>query len=308
MKKVFFSICLLALSITTYSQAIMPTMVVFPDNRWMKGNNYAKEIDNNGQTQLVPDYASAFNNDAYLNGAILTFNGLLKDRGYDVADLKSALGDLDQQMADAMTENHEMADPADILAMSVQPDIRINLDYGVSQSLGPRCAYNILVGAVDAYTNEPIADINANSDISSETIDLVLKKALSGKFDEFSTKCTNYYLDLRENGRKVNVIFSVKSGSSINFQETELNGDPLDEYLEDWVMERSYKKQARVQGRASAHRLSFIIRIPFFEEGTDTPLSTKRWARALRKDIQSIGLTAKVMERGLGRVEIILGD
>jgi hypothetical protein len=71
--KQFFASLLMLCSTGLYSYAQtadIPTIIVFPENRWMLQYGFASEIDDDGKSKVLPDYDKAFNNNAEIADAI----------------------------------------------------------------------------------------------------------------------------------------------------------------------------------------------------------------------------------------------
>ena len=53
------------------------------------------------------------------------------------------------------------------------------------------------------------------------------------------------------------------------------------------------------------------VRIPLYftdRRGNQKAMDSRRWANDLRKYLQELGITVKVIQRGLGSVDVILGS
>ncbi len=305
MKKLFaFIITLIQIPVFAQEAAI-PTIIAFPSNQYMNLRNYGTKQQVNGREVFVPDYNKVFLEDAYLKTALSEINGALKDRGYEVEVLESKLLDIDDQAAMDIADDAYIS-IADQVMDAAKPDIRLNVEFYVSSQLGPRKGWTVKFDAVDAYTNSPVANINAVVDPSSDVPDLVLKKVITGHIDDFSSQLMAYFQDLHDKGRKVNVTFRTTENGP-NLEEDEINGNPFNEFLEDWLKKYALNHSSRTM-RVTPHAMSCVLRIPFFDE-EGLPLETKQWVRPLRNELKNgLGVPATLKLRGLGRVEIMLGN
>lgn len=306
MKKFIIAVLALICQMPMFAQtkATIPTIIAFPSNQYMNKNGFGQKVTTNGRTTFMPDYDQAFLEDPYLKTALITISDALREREYDIKMLEAALNNVREQSAIAAAENAEVS-IEDKLMESVRPDIKLEVEFRVSSTLGPRKGWTINVAAVDAYTSDPVGAFpTVITDPSSEQPELVLKKAIAGNIDDLHAKIMNYFQDLHDNGRKVVVAFH--SWSGVNFEDDEINGDPMNEYLEDWIAERALNNNSRLVS-GSEHVLNFSVRIPFFDE-TGKPIDARRWSRQLRKDLQTLGVKATLRTRGLGRVDIYLGE
>ncbi len=306
MKKLLIAILtfICQMPVCAQTEAAMPTIIAFPSRLYMNQRSFGTEVTTNGRTRFMPDYDKAFLNDPYLKTALSGVSTALKERGYELQMLESSLNDLDDQAAMNLAGDVEVS-LEDKIMESVRPDIKLEVEFYVSSTLGPRKGWTVKIDAVDAYTNEPVGSVSAITDPSSDVPDLVLKKVMAGKIDEFSSQILSYFQDLHDKGRKVSVLFHCRAGS-MNLEEDEIDGEPVQDYLEDWIKNRALNHNSRVR-RATEHMMDFIVRIPFFDED-GLPMDTKTWARKLRSDLRGLGIKATLKTRGLGRVDVLLGE
>lgn len=296
---------LMAVPSMAQTEASMPTIIAFPSRLYMNKMQFGQDMTVNGRSRFVPDYDKAFLNDAYLKTALQTISSSLKDRGYEVEMLEAKLQGLDQQAAydDASGAAKSIDDQ---VMEAANPDIRLEVEFYVSSTLGPRKGWEVKVSAVDAYTFEPVGSFGATVDPTSKGPDLVLREVIAGHLENFSGQLMNYFRDLHDNGRKVKVnFFSRQNGP--NLEDDEYEDAPLNEYLEDWLKKFALNKNCRTN-QATEHRMECTLRIPFFDaEGA--PIDVKQWVRPLRNEIKKgIGIPATIKLRGLGQVDILLGD
>lgn len=307
MKKFLIAILLLVCQMSMFAQteATKPTIIAFPSRLYMNKMHFGQEVTTNGRTRFMPDYDKAFLNDAYLKTALSGVSMALKERDFEVKMLESSLNDLDDQASFNMAGDVEVS-LEDRLMESVRPDIKLEVEFYVSSNLGPRKGWTVKVDAVDAYTNEPVGSFSSIVDPSSDIPDLVLKKVMAGHIDEFGGQILNYFQDLHDKGRKVSVLFHTRASGGLNMEEDEINDEPIQDYLEDWIKARALNHNSRTI-RATEHMMEFNVRIPFFDDG-GLPLDTKTWARKLRTDLKGLGIKATLKTRGLGRIDVLLGD
>ena len=317
MKKTYLFSILTAffISLTAYAQqAAMPTIIVFPSDEWMNEHGYMKTIDNDGETEYIPRYNDAFVQTRDMGAAIQALQKVFEERKFEHEDLQSLLKDMKRERAEELanaadgdaTEKGAMDD----LMQQARPDIRVDLDYGVT-AVGPRKNISYKIKAVDAYTSEQCASIEGTIEMTMDPIDLAIRKAVAGNCDDFCQQIIDYFLDLRDNGRKINVIFRAAKGAGINFIKDEIGdeGDTYDEFLYDWVKKRAVKSACK-KGRKTANMVEFkSVRIPFFNE-EDEPIEAEDWAKKVRKAFKDeTGIkVSKGQGNTLGRVNFIVGE
>lgn len=317
MKKTYLFSILTAffISLTAYAQqAAMPTIIVFPSDEWMNEHGYMKTIDNDGETEYIPKYNDAFVQTRDMGAAIQALQKVFEERKFEHEDLQSLLKDMKRERAEELanaadgdaTEKGAMDD----LMQQARPDIRVDLDYGVT-AVGPRKNISYKIKAVDAYTSEQCASIEGTIEMTMDPIDLAIRKAVAGNCDDFCQQIIDYFLDLRDNGRKINVIFRAAKGAGINFIKDEIGdeGDTYDEFLYDWVKKHAVKSACK-KGRKTANMVEFkSVRIPFFNE-EDEPIEAEDWAKKVRKAFKDeTGIkVSKGQGNTLGRVNFIVGE
>ena len=158
-KKYLFSLmAALFISLTAFAQqAAMPTIIVFPDDAWMLDHGFMNTVDNDGETEYIPRYNDAFVQAREMGSAIAALQKVFEERKFEHEDLQSLLKDMKRERAEELanaadgdaTEKGAM----DELMQQARPDIRVDLDYGVT-TVGPRKNISYKIKAVDAYTSE----------------------------------------------------------------------------------------------------------------------------------------------------------
>lgn len=308
MKKLLILLFAVFAQFTAFAQeAVIPRIIAFPSRLYMNQRSFGETVKVSGRERFIPDYDKAFLNDPYLKTALTIVSNEMHDRGFEIEMLESSLQDIGD--LNAINDAQDGAMTIDDKIMDgVRPDIKLEVEFYISSTLGPRKGWTIKVNAVDAYTNEPVGNVDAVIDPTSDVPDLVLKKFMAGNIDDFCSKVQNYFVDLRERGRKVNVLFRVKDGSGINLEEDEYDDAPVNEFFEDWLKKFAKGRSSRTT-RCTKNLMSCTVRIPFFDE-EGAPLETKQWVRPLRNEIKNLpmGYKATIKLHGLGRVTIELDN
>jgi hypothetical protein len=315
-KKYLFSLmAALFISLTAFAQqAAMPTIIVFPDDAWMLDHGFMNTVDNDGETEYIPRYNDAFVQAREMGSAIAALQKVFEERKFEHEDLQSLLKDMKRERAEELanaadgdaTEKGAM----DELMQQARPDIRVDLDYGVT-TVGPRKNISYKIKAVDAYTSEQCGAIEGTIEMTMDPIDLAIRKAVAGNCDDFCNQIIEYFLDLRDNGRKINVIFRAAKGAGINFIKDEIgdDGDTYDEFLYDWVKKHALKNACK-KGRKTANMVEFkSVRIPFFNDDNE-PIEAEDWAKKVRKAFKDeTGIkVSKGQGNTLGRVNFLVGE
>lgn len=312
-KIVCASLLFCATTVMNAQQAAMPTIIVFPSDPWMNDHGYATKINNDGETEYMYKYGEAFAETREMATVIQSVQKVLEERKFEHEDLKSLLQDLKRERAEEMAN---VADgygaekgAMDELMQQARPDIRVDVDYAV-QSVGPRKNITYSLKAVDAYTNEQVSSVEGSIQMTMDPVDLAMRKAVAGNCDDFCQQIIDYFMDLRDNGRKITIIFKAAQGAGINFIKDEIgdDDDTYDEYLYAWVKKHA-KNSACKKGRKSPNMVEFkSVRIPFFDESGD-PIEAEDWAKGVRKAFKAeTGIkVAKGQGNTLGRVNFLVG-
>ena len=126
---IFFA---LSLSLTAFSQAKKPTIMVVPSDNWCVKNNFMTVYDNMGTRMKIPDYRAALQESTELLNVISKINEMMTERGFPLKNLESVMKSLQSQSAeDAMLSSKTGADanesPIDKLKKVAKADIIMQL-------------------------------------------------------------------------------------------------------------------------------------------------------------------------------------
>lgn len=294
-------------------QADMPTIIVFPDDVWMRDNGYMTEFNNDGKIMRLPKYADAFATNREIGTAIQAVQKVFEDRGFRHEDLQGVLKGMDTERAVEMarqskgkgTETGLMEE----ILQQANPDIRIDLDYAVKQ-FGPRKNIEFKLKAVDAYCYEQVAACEGVVEGTMDPTSLALRKVIAGKSEDFCQQIINYFMDLRDNGRKITVIFRAGEGTGIDFLNDEIgpDDDVYSDFLHAWLRKHAVHKSASM-GRQTESLCEFKnVRIPFFDNSGE-PQNARRWARGIIKAFKAeTGIKIKNdIGSGMGLVNFRIG-
>ena len=312
-KHIFSFFAAICFSISAFAQqAAMPTIIIFPADEWMNSHALMQEVDNGGEIERIPKYSEAFNY-GDMSSAIHALQKVLEERKFEHEDLQNLLKDMKRERAEELanaadgdaTEKGAM----DELMQQARPDIRVDLNYSVA-TVGPRKNISFDITAFDAYTQEQCASVQGSIPMTMDPLDLALRKAVAGNCDEFCQQMIDYFIDLRDNGRKINVIFRAAEGAGINFIRDEIGDDEetYDEYLYSWIKKHALNNACK-KGRKTKNLVEFkAVRIPFFDEEGE-PMEAEDWAKGIRKAFKAeTGIKiAKGQNNTLGRINLLVG-
>jgi len=313
MKKLFCSVVLCLMGMTSFAQtATMPTLILFPDDRWMDQHGFVDIADGDGKNNRLFRYNDAFVENTEIGTAITAVQAVFEERGFKHKDLPNLLKQQDRR------RGMEMARKADgkgtqgsnmkRILQQANPDIRVDLFYSV-KPYGFRKDIHFELKAVDAYTMEQVSSCQGDIVGTADPLELALRKVIAGKSEEFCEKMVNYFLDLRDNGRKVMLYFMVPDGTEVDLTNDEVpgQGKVYQDYLLDWIQEHSVN-QSGTTSMADATEVDFEdVRVPFFND-LGKPTDTRQWARQIATQLKNdAGITVKIdPDSGLGQVTFIV--
>lgn len=313
--KRFLSIVLLCLvAITLWGQAKKPTIMVVPSDVWCVQNNYTNTYDDQGISQIVPDYTKALQTDANLLLAIAKINTMMADRGFPLKDLQAVTKSIAQQNAEdnmiqSKTSGASLAEsPVDRLRRVAKADIIMQLTYTINQ-MGPKYSLTYNLQGLDSYTNKQIAGAQGTGKHTfSAELPILLEEAVLSNMDEFCAQLMAYFEDINENGREVAVDIRVFDNGSGMDLESEFNDMELSEIIDDWMSDNTVNHVFN-KSDASENFIQYEqVRIPLYKENGNQ-MDTESFVRGLRTYLRKqYQIESKVMARGLGRCVLVIGE
>lgn len=300
-------------SLSCFSQAKKPTLMVMPAEVWCFENGFSDTYDTQGRTIRVPDYQRAYQESADLLNVTTKIGELMAERGFPLKDMSAMIRDINQSAAeDAMTvssQGNALAEtPLEKLLNRAKADILVELAWKVS-TVGPKKSVTYTLRGIDAYTNKQVAAAQGTGAQSfSAEVPVLLEEAVLENMDNFNAQLLAHFEDLMENGREVTLNLRVfDNGSGLSF-ESEYNGEELTEIIDAWMANNSVKHRYSLSDAGSTHLKFEQVRIPLYREN-GMPMDTRHFATSLRKYLSAqYNIPAKIITKGLGRVDIILGE
>lgn len=315
MKRIILSIAFIAICVASFSQAKKPTLMVVPSDVWCNKNGYVQTINNQGMEQVVSDYQQALQNDMDLKLAIAKINDLMAERGFPLKDLEAQTKIIQQQNAEAnlitSKKGNEIAEsPIDRLLRVAKADIIIELTWDIKEQ-GPKRTLTYVMEGKDAYTGKSIGGANGTSQ-PSFTADLavLLEEAVVANIDNFNNRLQAYFDDLFTNGREVTLDIRVFDNNEAGIDlETEFGDNELGEIIDEWLSANTVEGRFSKLGSSENYVSYEQVRIPLYNTKGQA-IDTEAFARQLRKFLtkEPYNIPVKVMNRGLGKCVLILGE
>lgn len=316
MKKISIIIALFTMCIATaFGQAKKPKLMVVPSEAWCKQHNFTKTFDNQGTEEVIPDYQKALSTDKDLNNVISKINILMADRGFPLQDMQQSLKSINNISAEdrlitSRTSGATIAEsPLDRLRRTAKADILLEVDWTISE-VGPKKTVTYNLKGLDAYSNKQVAGAQGTGAPSfSAEVPVLLEEAVQDNMDNFTAQLQSHFDDMMANGREVVIDVRVfDNGSGLTLEE-EFNGTELSEILDDWMAENTVNHRFS-KADATENYINYDqVRIPLYK-ANGMPQDTNDFTRTLAKFLRNApyNIPCKVINRGLGRCLIILGE
>ncbi|MDR3327950.1 MAG: DUF6175 family protein [Prevotellaceae bacterium] len=315
MKKAVLNFIGLFFCLSLLGQAKKPTLMVVPSNEWCTQNGYMMEFDNQGTTELLPDFKLALQTNFDLNKVITKIGGLMAEKGFPLVDLSASISNLERSnaMNRAVQSKNSGAliveTPLDMLKRQAKSDIILEINWKLISN-GPKKTIDYYIRGIDAYTNKQIADGGgAEKPSFAAEVSVLLEEAVLSNMDNFAAKLQTHFDDLFANGREVTVGIQVFENAKNIDLETEFDGMELSEIINDWMAQNTVKHRFN-KSNASAYFIRFEqVRIPLYRED-EMPMDTEDFVRNLMRFLRAApyNLTSKIEQRGLGECILIIGN
>jgi len=314
MKKIYLTLLLACgFSAALFAQAKKPTLMVVPSDNWCVTHGYIQEFNNMGKVQKLPDYRAALQGSSDLLLVISKINELMAERGFPLKNLESVMRSLENQSAeDAMLQSGSGADvnesPIDKLKYVAKADIWIQLTWSINQLPLQRVSITYNLQGLDAYTNMQIAGASGTgAESGNNPLPVLLEEAVLAHMDNFTNQLQNHFDDMFENGRMITLRIMTFSSFDGNL-ESEYGDKELNEIIEDWVSDNTQEGRFSLSDATENMMLFEQVRIPMLDINSRAQ-DARGWARGLQKMLKDqYKITSKLMTRGLGQAQIVVGD
>ncbi len=197
--------------------------------------------------------------------------------------------------------------PIDKLKKIAKADIIMQLTWAINQT-GPKRSVTFNLQGIDAYTDKQIAGASGTGQPSfSAELPVLLEEAVLAHIDNFNAQLQRHFEDLFANGREVSLRIMTFSSFTGDL-ESEYDGKELREIVEDWVSANTVKGRFSLTDATENTMLFEQVRIPLYDPA-GRAIDTYNWARSLEKMLKDkYKITNKLMRRGLGQAQIVVGE
>lgn len=286
--------------------------MILPSDNWCEQRYFMTKFQDQGRTVSVPDYQAAFREDTEIGAVVAQLGQVLTDCGYSLKDteqeLKKMARDITEDSVTSSKSGSALAEsPLDILKRSSKADIIIQIGWQVNKE-GNKKSVSFILEAFDSYTSKRIATATGISKASSEIVPRILAKAVGDQIKPFNKQMDAFFADAEKNGREI--LLTVRRWEDWdNDLETEFDGEELLDIIQNWLTENTVGGSFNLSDATENFARFEQVRIPLANE-KGTAIDARAFATELRKYLRKApyNIPAKVMTKGLGEAQLVLGD
>ena len=315
MKKICYVLILLIYSISMFGQAKKPELMVVPSLPWCNERGYVMEMNADLGSEILPDYKKALAQDKDLMNVISKISILMADKGFPLKDLSASIKNMEiinaqNTMTLSKNSGATLVESAlDMLKRTAKCDIILEVDWSVN-TMGPKKSVTYNLRGIDTYTSMQVAGAQGTGTPSfSAEVPVLVEEAILANMDNFTSQLQTHFDNLFENGREVAIDINVfDTGQGIDL-ETEYGDNELIDVIEEWLEKHCVKGRFSKAEGSENFAMFNQVRIPMMSE-SGKAMDTEDFVKELRKVLRKppYNLTCKVVPRGLGRCQLIIGD
>lgn len=306
---------LLGLTISLMGQAKLPKLMVVPSDVWCHENGCMETMEVMGEQVNYPDYKRAMQTNRDLMAVIGKINTLMAERGFPLQDMSQTLRSIERTNQEnsvlrTKTSGASLAEsPVDRLRRTARADIILEVDWGINKN-GPKHSITYNLRGLDAYSNKQVAGAEGTGAPSfSAEIPVLIEEAVQNHMDPFTEQLRQHFDDLLENGREVVIELQIPdNGQDLDF-ESEYGGKELAEIIDEWMHENTVQHRYSKADGTENYLLFDQVRIPVYRPN-GMAMDADSFARQLRNFLKAApyNITTKVVNRGLGRCLLVVGE
>lgn len=301
------------IAITASAQEKKPTLMILPSDNWCEARYFMTTYDNQGMKVKTPNYQQAFVEDSELPLVISKVGGILTSLGYSVKDAEMETKAVYARMAEdnltmSKTSGATITEsPLDMIKRRAKMDIVIQIWWKINKEATGK-SVSFILEAFDSYTSKRIATSSGTGNASSEIVPVMLEQAVKDNIREFDLQMTKYYQEMEAKGREI--VLNVRVWDNWeNDLETEFGGDELLDCIQDWLADNTVNGNFNLSDATENFAQFEQVRIPLYD-AKGRAMDARSFVNELRKYLSAepFNITSKVMLRGLGEANLILGE
>lgn len=286
--------------------------MILPSDNWCTMRLFTTTYNNQGTKVKVPNYSQAFQEDTELGQVISKVGGLLTDLGYSIKDAEQELRALNQRqsednMTTAKNTGSVLAEsPLDQLKKRAKADILIQIWWKVNKEASGK-SVSFTLEAFDTYTSKRIGTSTGTGIASAEIIPVQLEQAVKANVGDFDRQMLSFYSDINKNGREI--VVNIKKWDDWEEDlESEFNGEVLLDIIENWMHDNTVNDSFNLSDATENFAQYEQVRIPLTNE-SGRAVDARSFVSGLQRHLKNkYGIPAKLMIRGLGEANLVLGE
>lgn len=284
-----------------------PEIMVIPSDQLLKKYGALQVVSINGVNYNERDYSKYLLSNANNKAAVSVIQDEFLKLGYPLTNLEQTLKSIGNRQATDAADNLA-TDAKTLLLQKASPDIIIELDYQLSMdnsdmNFGKTLAYTVT--AYDAFTNKSISSKTVNGVAGKDFKDM-LTTSLHKNIKGVTNDIKNYFVEIMNQGREINVRFTVAKGAKINLSSECATGDTYSDWIMDYMDLNTKMGTYKLQSNTDYELFFTNVRIPVLRED-GTQFSAYHWARKCINGLkEDCGVKATNKVQGLGDVHITI--
>ncbi|MCF8463541.1 MAG: DUF6175 family protein [Flavobacteriales bacterium] len=284
--------------------------MIAPADDWMTSKGFMDKVDNQGTVEYVPNYDKAFHEYPQLNNIITAIDRAMIDRGFPTQRLKETLDEMKEQAAEdnylqSKTGDGISENIIDQLAKTAKADIWMKVFWEV-KTIGPKKQVTFRLDGIDSYTNKAVAtELGTGAASFSATEDVLVEEAVIANMDGFNSRLQATFDKWFTEGREISLRIKTWSAWEYDLESEDFGDAELNILIETWI-ENNANNSPNISVSTQNQMVIKELRIPMLDEkgkGNDA----KKWARGLTSYLKGLGIEAKLMTKGLGQAQLVLG-
>lgn len=308
-------VALSAIALFGAAQAKKPTLMVVPAEAWCIQNGYYTEENNQGRLQKLVDYERALQENSTLLNVVTKIGELMAEQGFPLKDMASEVrnvsrASVEDDMTQSATSGTALAEtPLERLSRRAKADILLEVAWK-TQTMGPKKSVTYTLRGIDSYTSKQVAAAQGTGPQSmSASEELLLEEAVVGKMDNFIAQLQSHFDDMLENGREIIVRVQVFDNGSGLSMESEYGGEELTDVIDKWMNDNTVNHRYSLSDAGENSLMFEQVRIPLYKPNGSS-MDTRQFVTQLRRFLaaQPYGITSKIVTKGLGQANLILGE
>jgi hypothetical protein len=242
------------------------------------------------------DMKAFYDSDVNVQIAIAKVGEAFLTRGARIADFDQALKQMyENEIIDKASNNAE--DVKTMILQKSAADIYIEIQSQVVPHPGRGSgvkSVNLILNAYQTGTSNILATKVGKSNLSSsEDIGLLTSNAIESVAEEFLNMMQNSFTEIVDNGQSVFVQFTANNNSKMNLH-SEINGETLEDTLNNWFAEHSVNGAYNPQGGTDLKVIYPDIRIPLRSPtNPNANYTAQNFSTEIMKYLKSIGVNVK---------------